>query len=331
MQSHDITRQRIEHIIAALSRFNIAEAGESAGRSPLPEEMAIVNLQLAQLEGVAKTFESSIDAIDGGLVTIAGRVADMASEGAALVDRPSNESDTFFEGMQRSLTAIVEATRNCAALERDAQAAMTELGETIDRLVKALAEIVAVGANLRLLALNTVIQARQLGAAGEPLRAVATAVRELQLICEERSQEGSGILAKIGAAISTMDGAGDMSPVVEELSAKMDELQASAKRSAGASQEILSLAGGLRSDVQKTRANFSVGRGFEETVNRCCEALRLIVGEFKADETYPDAAAWLAEHAERYTMDAQREVHERVLGQANFEEADSLCGEVELF
>jgi hypothetical protein len=335
MQSHDMTRQRIEHVIAALSQCTAlsrrSPTSEAPQRSPSPEEAAVLALQLAQMEHVGETFAASVEALDRGLATIIERVTDMAAESSALVERSSNESDSFFDEMQRSFLAITEATGNCAAIQGDAHAALKDLAETIQRLVEALAEIVTVGSNLRLLALNTVIQARQLGPSGEPLRAVAGAVRELQLVCEERSREGSAILGKIGAAISTFGGVDEMGPVVQELGERIEELQASAARSAGASQEVVSLAAALRTDVQRAREDFAGGRSLADAVGRSSEALRPIVSAFRSTEVPLEASDWLADHAQNYTMQAQREIHERVIGQSDLQQAHDACGEVELF
>ncbi len=90
----------------------------------------------------------------------------MAAESVSLTDWPSIGSDSFFAEMQKSFAAIAGVTGDYANLERSEQSAVAELSETIRRLMKALAEIEAVGMNLRLLALNTVIQARQLGTEG---------------------------------------------------------------------------------------------------------------------------------------------------------------------
>lgn len=334
IQSHDITRQQIEHVTAALKLLTDAlniNGDAAVDRDPGPEEVGVLDMQLAQLESVARTFEASISAIDRGLATIAERVEGMAAESTSLVDRSSNESDNFFGELQQSFVAIAEATGDCAALERGAQATLEELGSAIQRLVEALAQIDAVGLKLRLLAINTVIQSRQLGASGEPLKAVAGAVRELQTNCESRSREGSGILQKIGTSISIMGETDSMGPVVQELGARIDELRASAGRSADTCKEISSLATVLSQDVRNSRGNFSAIRSFHETVENSCQALRVIVAEFRNDEEKAGAAALLAVHAQTYTMQSQREVHERVLGQAPASEGGDQCGEVELF
>ncbi len=112
---------------------------------------------------------------------------------------------------------------------------------------------------------------------------------------EARLREGSEILKKIEADIAVLGGREEIKPVLEELSARMNELQASAGRSGSACQEIAALAAGLCSQVRTAREIFAESHAFEGTLERSGAALRGLLSGLTADEGQNHNAAWLAE------------------------------------
>ncbi len=118
LQSHDIVRQQIEHVLDALSRL---DSGQRSG----PDWYATARLQSAQLEHSRATFAGSAGSIRDSLGRIECSIQDVAGDSASLLGSPDDREDSFFSSMEANLAGILSVLdSNSGADERLAQASV---------------------------------------------------------------------------------------------------------------------------------------------------------------------------------------------------------------
>jgi hypothetical protein len=93
----------------------------------------------------------------------------------------------------------------------------------------------------------------------------------------------------------------------------LDELRSANTSSADAAEAVGMLAGTLCTNLQAARGHSGIGQIFADAVNRCCDILDSV-----ARESQP---IWLSRapaveeaHEQRYTMQAERDVHQAEIG-----------------
>ena len=331
LQFHDITRQQVEHVVESLEHV-LNDAHHSGSTAcPSPEVVGVVHLQRHQLLSAANTFEASVQRVTKELNQVAALGRRMEAETQALLGLVAeDQQSSFFPTMERSFAGVLGAVANCAAVNDDTAGTTAELRRTIAGLKGCVDDLRAIWLQVNRLAMNATIEAVHLGAAGEPLSVVAGSMQTLHSDAEKRSAETEASLANLSSAALSMmpgssGGAGATAPsdnvsMIDELKARMDELHASSERSFTCSKQISAVAATLCSEVRSAVDSFTVGNLVAETLNRSCGILQRITAAFEID---PVRATRRLEHlTARYTMLAEREVHERATARVFPEPSD---------
>jgi hypothetical protein len=116
---------------------------------------------------------------------------------------------------------------------------------------------------------------------------------------------------------------------LQELHARVGDLQAASASGAEAASKVLALAGNLCTSLEGSRDQAGIGRRFAEIIDRCCSSLEAV-----AAQAGPAGSSDLVveERTEqRYTMDAERQLHRSVTGEEAPQAVSSGAGDVEFF
>ncbi len=311
LQSHDIARQQVEHVVEAM--------GALSGGSGAPERTAVIDLQMAQLAHAAETFSDAVRRMDSRLAQAAARIDRMREQSGALLCSSSRGDSDFFSDMEKRFRAVAEMSAQSKALERRGRGALEEFERTLADLTPAADELQGVGLRLRWLAVNAAVSAAHVGAGGEPLEAVADALRRLVTECESASGGASEAIQALAAAVAPMIEGLARQETAEEgaisarLRTKIGELQGWNDRARAANDEIAKMAAGLSAEVRELRSGFSAGRLFATTVEGCMRTLRAVSERASYGGALSRTEALRGLEA-RYTMHAEREVHEALAG-----------------
>jgi hypothetical protein len=338
IQFHDITRQQVEHVIEALAVL----LHDAPKRAISPSGAALVQLQKAQLRSASASFVRSAQTIDRDLEGIAHRVEAMATASTSVLGSDPQrldplKKDTFLSDIHNRFAGVLRAVGELNAVEQSTRAIVSELKELNQRLRASVKEVLAIELQLARISVNAALSASHMGSPGEPLGVVAAAMQALQQECAMRSRAAEADLDAIGNAIQFLSNGGapkDCSAaIVDHLNARMAGLQSASTVSNRAASAVIVLAGTLGRKIQEARDHSRVGPLFAETVNRCCDALDRASAHPQAGWFFSEPAL---EHSleERYTMQAEREIHTAATnGQAGEVpvEASEECGEVEFF
>ena len=342
LQFHDITRQKVEHIIDSLKHLSASPAANGPRRPPPP---AVVDLQIAQLENARAVFLDAIRQVDRQLAIIVGRTREMGSAGGSLLEASDSGESSFYVQMENCFRAIVEAAGKCLALDGRTRSAMLGLREIVQMLEGSLRDIHSVELRLNWLAINAGISACHIGAAGEPLEAVAGAMHQLVAECEISSGEADQTIGRMADAVrlaieeerSEAPAAGGAS--FELVRGRIQELRDLDEQSRGRLGEIASTGSNLSVEIDAARQHIAAGQAFTATTQECCESLRGIRPQ-ASGERQGGADDALLQYQQHYTMSSERDIHDAIAGSVGpphpgsdqgAMESEELAGSVELF
>lgn len=319
LQFHDITRQRIEHVIDSL-KLILSNAGSSRRASrPKPEETAVIELQHRQLLGAGEAFATSVQRVKRDLDEIATRGRAMGQETIALLGSTAeDQQSSFFNQMESCFAEVRAGVSKCAALDEETAHAVAELEHVVASLATCVQDLGAITLEINHLAINSTIRAEHLGPVGAPLSVVAGALQTLHADARDRQGETKRVIAAFDGELLSMnpvaspDPAGgarsDSTGMVDELRTRIEDLHASDAGSQTCRSRISKAAAQLSRDVQAASDSFNIGALVEETLARCCGALQKISVEAGPGAIAPN---FRLEHlAAQYTMSAERDVHE---------------------
>lgn len=314
IQCHDITRQQIEHVVQAF-----ADIRKSArDRKPSPPQTLALRVQCAQLQNADRLFTSSVTDIDRQLETVSSQVHQMISSHQELLDLTRDGDESFFLEVERCFEVILDAIAKYSGLEESVAAALAELGEVTERLVKSLNSVRDITVQLKWLTINARISAIHLGPPGEALNVVAGSMQSLQQQCENRCDASANRIAAMQMALSSdakqpaeMQAGADMNVNVR---AQIGELHSYGERSNTQWRRIEACAASLRENIQSARTRLTVGQRVSGTLNRCIERIQPIGGDATPDSAEASNDGAFEQIAHRYTMQGEREVHERLTG-----------------
>lgn len=224
------------------------------------EILAATNDLAQQSEKNAARLQSTASAIDE-ISTNIGQAAD-ASQSA-----------------REYVREVSEKTENGSEIAKETIAAMEEIRESSDGIVKILAVIDDIAFQTNLLALNAGVEAARAGDAGRGFAVVASEVRSLAQRSSESGREISRLIQDSTHSIQrgvkmvdqTAAALGGIASDVQEVTSQMDQIAGAFEETRQSIEEVSSATAALDSSTQKNAAMF------EETN----AAVRLLDGEAK--------------------------------------------------
>jgi hypothetical protein len=326
IQFHDMTRQQVEHVIAIRRRLCLAGEAEGAGDSGLRGvAAAVLALQSSQLADAAEKFAASAASVAQNLEDIAAHIAEMADKSRTLSGVSKDEGNTYFLQMERGCMDILLHLKQLAGADSVTRVTSGDLEETIGQMRRSMEEIGQIEIQMLRMALNGTIVATHIGTSGDALSVLTGSMQERALESRQRSESLVEALGTMSEAANVLFGEGG--PAVTERRASQDacvigmlsavaELHTSGERSIARIAEIIGRGAGLREDLSATRDSFSVGELFSESIMRVREMLSRLEDESRSDAVDEAPKQGLEDFATHYTMQSERDVHERVTGLA---------------
>ena len=213
LQVGDSTRQRIEHVHAAL---NIAADGLDAGAShPMWAECGgaaaaeartaiardICGLQSHQLGASLQDFSDEVGTISASLQGLLADTGDLAKRGRALFGSDGGDSDSFLETLERRLEAartIVDECRRACAIVDGAVAAVGATMADLERRTAGLSEIII---DVTMIGTNALLKSSRLGDRGKGLSVIAQELRNYATRIVEGIEELPAALREVTAVV----------------------------------------------------------------------------------------------------------------------------------
>jgi methyl-accepting chemotaxis protein len=366
MQFHDIVRQQVEHVEQAMD--DVAQvvdnrAAGAAGQSPGDADGSgerdreivawvgdVLELQCSQLTNARERFVDAVETLVENLRDIAGSILGIGGEILEASDESRGGAD--LHRVVEDVGRVKAALRGFASKGEELAGIMTAVAETISEMSGYVGKIEDVGSEIELIAINASIKAAHTGEEGAALGVLASAIQGLSVEARRQTDEVSRILRDVAKSSNILqDNASisyDMSQV-EELSANLDGLLDRIADMDRRREAMFAEIGSKSAELGEAVRGLASGVHFHEEVGERLEAARQSLEAFRAQakaivpvETDVRRPERLRELFGRYTMEAERDVHESVFGMAKNPEpaavradasggGDGLGDNVELF
>jgi hypothetical protein len=311
LQYHDITRQRIEHVIAALdSELLHIKQAESGGAGLA----AVARLQAAQLSETLRDFQDAVERIETGLRRIAEEILKMADRASQQALGSQGESGGLKE-LETQFERVVEAVTEYGASSSALRGTEAGVIRALRPVSVFAGELERIGLRIQLAALNASVKAAHLGGDGAALAALADAIQGTAA----DSSGASG--AVLGALTGVMDCAARLEKGAVEAGAFDDggALTGELRRMVGALRRAASDSGArigavekrareLAGEISSLAGGLDAASRFETAVERTIG----ILGQLAGAQTERAEAPHLERLRGRYTMETERALHDSV-------------------
>ncbi|MDR3471502.1 MAG: hypothetical protein P4M09_07400 [Devosia sp.] len=324
LQVGDSTRQRVQHGEEMLSTLAVWAKGGAAAEITVPKaqlaQLTSLTLELsrAQLRATIQSFDADI----GGAERTLRALADDAD--AAIADCLGLYGDGGVNGSP--VAALGEHMREAGQLLRacaDERGRLDELASTVGGMVEVLLghveAVQEIEANMRLVGLNAAVKCAQLGERGASLSVIAAQLRELtrelvpashaalarlQEATEAAQAFTTGSTSRLAGEVARLEAEGAASvELVAAVDRRLREALATLDRDGGKATGLLSdAARGLSGHGDLSEALADVETGLAE-----------LAADWPASrETDASVAEALRRLRRRYSMDAERRIHDKI-------------------
>jgi methyl-accepting chemotaxis protein len=327
LQSHDIVRQQIEHAEHALAEMATLLDGDGHDAPDNPVDMLafaadVLALQTSQLESANRHFSEAAAQLRESLGSLATRICGIGEAiaglagGAEAADNPLTRLEA---GISTVKTELGDFASQGEALGR----IMDSVAETIDGMGDSIEAIEEVGAEIELIAINASIKAAHTGEAGAALGVLALAIQSLSAEARRQTDAVAGILKDISMASKALqenarqyNDQSESWRVIGELDTVLAETSGTASRS----QMLFSTLKTASAALGGRAMDIASGIDFDKDIGARLQAIGKTLNDqaSQARTLAPDGgkgrSARLRALYDRYTMEAERAVHEAAFG-----------------
>jgi len=320
LQCQDSTRQRMEHVQAALDQM--------AGRGPTKQA---IELQQAQLRDASNVFCDAVRMIRSSLDQLGDTVATFSPTG-------SDRSQTTSQSAQiaESYVAIQSAIAQWQSMRSAIGGTAGQVSRSCGKIGSFVAEIESVGVRMLRLALNAEIQAAHLAGATAVMQAVAAEICRVSRDASGAASAMAHALRDVGEASAALTATLEKTDAEgpEKAAARLQDLAEALERGNRDKQQALAQ---VAADARSLAADIvALGRGItaDESMAEVCAACIASLDALRANvpaASHADVEA-LNEARARYTMRSERDVHQVAGGAAVVQTETAALGDnVELF
>jgi len=345
LQSHDATRQRLEHVQAALVEL----ADGLAAQKQVPSAAAtsaMVELQAAQLREASERFRSGVAEIRAALERVAEAAAGFAAVARELAG--GREGRSIAGAVEEHYSGVAAAIAEWNASRGVLTATASEVGEFCKRMGGFVAEIEGVGVQTLRLALNAEIQAVHLSASGCVMQSVAEGIRSLTREVSEHAACASDALrqvesiagtAAVALAAADLQDPGEAATVVQQTAL---EVRAANTESRRALDAIASSGDALAIEIRELANGIMAHENMAKVAASCLECLQAVqaaAGTVHGSMHIAGKESMVHHSRRNYTMESEGEVHDALVGVApvatvaavDSQQGSEFVGNVELF
>lgn len=333
LQTHDTVRQQIEHVVEALDELTprmpgqgvLSRQGPAVRGELLVETGALCQIQAEQLRHAATELMNAVESIVAHLRDIANKESAMANGTGELVGVTDQAGSSFFTELGRDLAEVMAQLAATVATNRQLSAVMTRAAETVGGIFRFVDDIETIAYDIKLMALNFLIQASALGQEGLGLGVLADAIKRLSEEARRQAAGVTGILTEVKAVTDGMcrDAVADSLGVETKISTMRqgveEMLSALTEMSGGVGQGLTlanAMARELSADIEQLTAGITVHRRLSASLAESGTTLEGMAQEAKAMTTEAEwltATERLRAADNRYTMHSERNIHAAVV------------------
>ena len=202
LQAGDSTRQRLEHICRGLRQVSGARGLAASGGAAPP----VMLLQAAQLQDSVVRFGLDIDSIKHSLTRLTTDSSNIVGQGHSLYGGETNDASSFFGGMKQGLARASMLLAACGQAKQSVDKSLSVLEDMLGRFRAAILALDETVIDIILIGMNAGLKAGHLGVKA---RAFVVIANELKLTADRISAGAKSlepVLSKIGQAAQQLKG-----------------------------------------------------------------------------------------------------------------------------
>jgi len=306
LQSHDIVRQQIEHVLAALNGID-SSALES------PASASVLRIQAAQLSHSKTTFAKSVRQIHESLREIQQNIEEITEDSAEVSSMPGSGERSMAARANANLGGILAILESDQALDDRLLGVAAGIQERVAEISRLIAGLQAIGTDMQHTALNAIFQAAQLGSEGATLRTIADTIRIQAKGADNIYSTLDRQMSSIQTAASALEKAfAARGASADQVSSLRRNIAAVTSRQEQTQRENLS-AMELAAELKRQIAETVDGFGMQEECSRLLGDAADLLHHLSGEENLTDHAGleWITAS---YTMHSERATHENACG-----------------
>ena len=321
LQVGDATRQRIEHVEAGLAALSdLLEGGEMQENDQHAASSLAGSLQIAQLSAATESYDNDVAEAGDALRDLAADARAIMDQSRAIYGEGEGAGTSSLASLSKAVRHAATVLHDCEVERSKLETVATAVLSTVGVLLSHVEAVQEIEANMRLVSLNAAVKCAQLGPRGAALNVIARQLRELTgetVAAAEGAMAGlheaAGLAQSFGAAANG-DAAGRVGQLEHEATAALVLLQGVDTALAGALATLNRDGPGVIALLGTAAETFTSQAAISETLR---DLEMQLIAECPADVSTPPEGALaehLAAHRARYTMDAERKIHETMFG-----------------
>ena len=348
MQFHDITRQQLENVSAALNETIEKAQAMSVLDTTGPNEQvvleiySILSIQAAHLNSIYEQIVSARRNIEIGLGKTIEQARIQAKDAKMLLEIEGHEGrssvvtglemeiDNIVVSLNRSLTVVKQA----ADVSREVYGNVSEIGAFVKKIEE-------IAFDVKILAINATIEAIKTGAIGNALIVLA---KELSALSQDTHDGATETIEMLKSIVAGTEEQMEFSVNLDQSSVAVDEMIVRAKECTGKILSSLQVINELGKKMDSSSRDLTArilklvpGIRFPQIMgDRIDKNWQLICRTIdRIEDCYPQFAAgnpevkkMLEDLAKQYVMDRERSIHAQVTGGTA---AAAATGDVDLF
>lgn len=309
LQIGDITRQRIEHVEAALALIEDAKGLDPEQHRRL--QALIHRLLAAQLEATAADFHRDVARIGQNMSEMASDASQLLRLRDLAFDR-DEDGQGFLQRMEGHVTQACGLAGEMEAADQAVAVVAAAAAAAATALNHRIAGLQAIKAEVQQMALNTMLKCGRIGDSGKPLAVIAG---ELRLYAAQLEQSAHAAMNTLGdltrgaaAMVQAPAGGSDAGQSLAEASGRLREAADGAAVDLRALAELGVL---VVRDLEKASASLDLRLEIGATLDEAADALGNLAGSEASGLDGIEAAFDQVSDriAKSYTMAQERHVH----------------------
>jgi hypothetical protein len=331
LQFHDITRQQIEHVDAALDNvvrlFQDGDQKNGQHEQAIIQALHICRIQEAQLGIARDKLTQAVRAIIDNLISIAADIEAITHQVQELAGDASRAGKSFLVEMEEYLAAVGAGLNLYGVARQDLVGLMQAVAPAIGEMAAFLVDIERIEIAIERIALNACIKAAHLGVKGAALGVLAEAAQSLVGDTRQQTEAVSASLKSIKAAaqqLSDEAGVGEgqeevnVASLVTDLGPILTTLNRLNEDVIGSLTRVDQKGKNLSAELSKAGSDITIHEYAGEVLDHVIADIKEVENQLQAQlpekrrsaELSPEE---LANLKCQYTMMDERQVHDQVM------------------
>ena len=325
LQFHDIVRQQVEHVEEALDDINkmLGENKPQQEKSDIANWVAdVASIQRWQVKNGSERFFNAVETLITNLGNVRDTLQEMQQEVTSLLGSDAKGSSTTLVRIEKSVDGMLGTMQVFASQGEKIGKTMGSVATTVSEISSYLGDIEEVGAEIELIALNASIKAAHTGDQGAAMGVLATSVQHLSKEASRQTNEVADVLRRISDAAALLgERAADFLDTSQVLS-MMERLKLLMQHfkdmDATISNGFLTLIkknSNLTKEITQLIDSIQLHHAVSALLGKAEKELEVLENKSRRlapEGTDTQRSERLKKLLERYTMDAERLVHQHV-------------------